>query len=344
MELGLVTLLRAAWLAATCPIIIALILSPRVNWLYQLVLGFAKRGKIMQPSSSSNRFTVPQNFFLHFYILAVIWTSILLVTTWFYAHEVALLICIPSQYPTILSHLIGGSNTFLLHRSRSDKEMDEYKVWQSVFLLLLMEVQALRRLYETLYVFNYAPSARMHIFVYLGGIFFYTAAPLSLCSKFAPYAFKLVAEEVAKLVVRGKDYMVTQILGSEFDWCVFVSPFIRLKWYSCLGTAIFFYGWFYQLRCHSILGLLRKNPKQARDYVIPHGDWFEYISSPHYLAEIIIYAGFVVASGGTDLTIWLLFGFVVANLVIAAGETHRWYFRKFENYPRDRFAIIPKVY
>uniref|UniRef100_A0A0D3E315 3-oxo-5-alpha-steroid 4-dehydrogenase C-terminal domain-containing protein n=1 Tax=Brassica oleracea var. oleracea TaxID=109376 RepID=A0A0D3E315_BRAOL len=48
--------------------------------------------------------------------------------------------------------------------------------------------------------------------------------------------------------------------------------------------------------------------------------------------------------GGTDATIWLLFGFVVWNLTLAAGETHRWYLRKFENYPANRNAIFPFVY
>lgn len=112
----------------------------------------------------------------------------------------------------------------------------------------------------------------------------------------------------------------------------------------------------------------------------------------------VIYAGLVVASGGTDPTIWLLFGFVVrfffcteniiyinmhtdecshahartrenksphtherpmssivtllfhwgifqvSNLVFAAAETHRWYLKKFKNYPSNRLAIIPFVY
>ncbi|KAL0534855.1 hypothetical protein IC582_029152 [Cucumis melo] len=52
-----------------------------------------------------------------------------------------------------------------------------------------MEVQVLRRLYETIYVFNYSPSARMHIFGYLTGLFFYTAAPLSLCSNCIPEVY-----------------------------------------------------------------------------------------------------------------------------------------------------------
>ncbi|KAL0365624.1 UNVERIFIED_CONTAM: Polyprenol reductase 2 [Sesamum angustifolium] len=89
---------------------------------------------------------------------------------------------------------------------------------------------------------------------------------------------------------------------------------------------------------------LRDNDEKVDDYAIPRGDWFEYVSSPHYLAEIVIYGGLVVASGFSDITIWLLFGFVVANLVFAAAETQRWYIRKFDNYPRNRYAVIPFVY
>ncbi|KAL8509102.1 hypothetical protein ACS0TY_016337 [Phlomoides rotata] len=49
-------------------------------------------------------------------------------------------------------------------------------------------------------------------------------------------------------------------------------------------------------------------------------------SSPHYLAEIVIYGGLVIATGFSDITIWLVFGFVVANLTSAAAETQKWYF------------------
>jgi hypothetical protein len=34
-------------------------------------------------------------------------------------------------------------------------------------------------------------------------------------------------------------------------------------------------------------GSLRDRVEQVEEYVIPHGDWFEIVSSPHYLAEII---------------------------------------------------------
>ncbi|XVF67833.1 hypothetical protein PTKIN_Ptkin10aG0153200 [Pterospermum kingtungense] len=130
----------------------------------------------------------------------------------------------------------------------------------------------------------------------------------------------------------------------EIDWWESVNPLLKLGRLQWIGSAIFLWGWIHQRRCHEILGSLRPHAKQVDDYVIPTGDWLEIVSSPHYLAEIVIYVGFVVASGGADLTVWLLFLFVVANLGFAAAETHKWYLGKFENYPRNRFAIIPLIF
>lgn len=76
------------------------------------------------------------------------------------------LIAEPHAYYTIISYLTGGSSI----KVDSTKIQQRYAVWQSVFLLLLMEVQVLRRLYESIYVFNYSPSARMHIMGYFSGL------------------------------------------------------------------------------------------------------------------------------------------------------------------------------
>ncbi|ONH90924.1 hypothetical protein PRUPE_8G083500 [Prunus persica] len=301
MEVGLVGLLRTAWIAAILPLLIASVPSSRLSSFHGAVLEFAKRGKIMK--SSSQKFTVPQKFFCHFYLVAVVWTALLLVTTGMYAYKT-----VPLVYPTFPSQLTGGSHIFSWHKSHSIPISYRYGVWRSVFLLLLMEVQVLRRLFETIYVFNYSSSARMHIFGYLTGLFFYTAAPLSLCCNNALEVYKFSLNAVAEFIVKGK----TTMQHMEFDWLEF--------------------------------GSLREHSGQNDEYVIPHGDWFEVVSSPHYLAEIVIYTGLVVASGGTDPTIWLLFGFVVSNLVFAAAETHRWYLKKFKNYPSNRLAIIPFVY
>ncbi|CAF2157654.1 unnamed protein product [Brassica napus] len=256
MEVGIVWLVRAAWIASILPILIASIPSSKLTSFHQLVLGFAGRGKILH--LSSQKWTVPQKYFAHFYVVGAAWTTLLLATTWMYACKTAPLSSEEFHLSDIASHLTGGSHVFSFHKSHLTPVEHRFKVWRAVFLLVLMEIQVLRRLIESFYVFKYSPSARLHILGYLGS--------------------------------------------------------------------------------------LRENPSQAKEYIIPHGDWFEIVSSPHYLAEIVLYLGLLIASGGTEITIWLLHGFVVGNLTLAAGETHRWYLRKFENYPANRNAIFPYVY
>lgn len=342
MEVGLVALLRAAWLAGTIPILVAFLPFSPLRSFHSTLLGFAGRGKIRHSGSgsvSSNKFTVPQRFFLHFYVVAVAWTTFLLLLTWFYAYRTMAPLS-SDHYSTIASNLIGGSHIFSLDKSHLAHKNHIYRVWRVVFLLLLMEAQVLRRLYETLHVFDYSPSARMHIFGYLTGLFFYTAAPLSLSCSCAPEVFKYATHQVVEFIVKGR----AQMPVIEFDWWGFVKPFTILGWFQWSGAAIFLWGCIHQYRCHSILGLMREQTLQSEEYGIPHGDWFKIVSCPHYLAEIVIYAGLLVASGGSDITVWLLFGFVVSNLVFAAAETQRWYHCKFDNYPRSRYAILPFIY
>ncbi|CAF1706361.1 unnamed protein product [Brassica oleracea var. botrytis] len=276
MELGIwiVWLVRAAWIAAILLMVIGSIPSSKLRLYHELMLSFAGRGKILQPSSSQ-KWTVPQKYFAHFYVVGVVWTTLLFAMTWMYAFKMA--------------PLTGGSHV-----------EHWFKVLRAVFLLLLMEIHVLRRLIESFYVFKYSPCARMSILGYFTGLFFYAAAPLSLCIDIA-----------------------SEMLG----WC------------QLIGGAFFLWGWLHQRRCHAILGSLRKIPSQAKEYIIPHGDWFESLR-----LSLVLYMGLLIASGGIDVTIWLLFGFVVGNLTMAAGETHRWYLRKFENYPANRSAIFPYVY
>ncbi|KAG6383542.1 hypothetical protein SASPL_145041 [Salvia splendens] len=337
-SMAVVLLLRAAWISCTLPLLAAFIPSPQFSAFRRFLLLLAGRGKIMD--SSSTKFSVPQRYFCHFYIVGFIWTTFLLVATWIYAYKMAPVVSESSLYSVIASHLTGVSQEFSFRNSHSSMGEYKYGIWNSVFLLLLMEAQVLRRLIESIYVFKYSPSARMHIAGYLTGLFFYTAAPLSLCCTYSVEVFKLVANLLAEFIVKGKDRM--QVTEPSFR--EYVYPLLQLKWYAWIGAAFFFWGWIHQYRCHAILGSIRENGNKVNEYAIPECDWFEYVSSPHYLAESVIYGGLVIASRFSDITTWLVFVFTVANLSLAAGETHRWYVRKFDKYPRNRCAIIPFIY
>ncbi|KAJ4845431.1 hypothetical protein Tsubulata_025380 [Turnera subulata] len=334
MELRLDYVLGVAWIAATLPILASLLPSRRLKLLHQLVLGFARRGKIMQPSS--HKFKVPQRFFLHFYLVGVAWTTFLLVITCLYAYNMVPVGSDSWENSMAATHLTGGSHTFSASKFGISATDQNRKVWISIFLLLLMEIQVLRRLYETVVVFKYSSSAEMHICGYLAGFFFYTAAPLSLCHIHALEALQFVTDQVVKLNIINHDI--------HFDWQQHVTPIAAMGWCQWAGAAIFAWGSLHQIRCHTILGSLREHKEQTDKYVIPHGDWFGIVSSPHYLAAMVIYAGVLVASGGTEFTIWLLLLFVVTNLSIAAVDTHRWYLEKFEDYAPNRRALIPYIF
>ncbi|ONK63168.1 uncharacterized protein A4U43_C07F12110 [Asparagus officinalis] len=308
MDIEFIVFLRIAWIAAILPIVVASIPVKPFNFLQSLLLKFAARGKTSQ---SSDKFSIPQRYFLHFYVLAVVLTTWLALSTWLYAYNAD-------------DHIASAG--------------DRIKAWRTVFVLLLMEAQVLRRLYESKCVFIYSPSARMHIVGYFTGLFFYTAAPLSLASKFSLEALSYSVNLLTEFTVKGPTE-----LPVDFTWKEILKPVIGLGWCQWIGSTIFMWGWLHQLRCHQILGSLREN-KRENGYVIPHGDWFEYVSCPHYLFEIVIYAGILVASGGLDFTLWLVLLFVVANLVFASAETHRWYHLKLDSYPESRKAIIPFIY
>ncbi|KAL9244965.1 hypothetical protein vseg_018677 [Gypsophila vaccaria] len=341
MEINIASLLNVAWLIAIMPIIIASLPISSLNQLHHTLVVFAGRGKIIQSSSSSfSKLTVPQRYFSHFYVLAVVWTTFLLFTTWASAHQLASLVFESTSHSGMASNLVGGSHISSIEKSLSTSSEHAYSLWRSVFLLLLMEIQVLRRLYESLCVFNYSSTARMHVLGYLTGLFFYTAVPLSLCCHCAPEIYTFVLNLLAEIIVKGKNHM----LPADFHSSEYFIPLGRPGWCQWVGAVIFFWGWFYQRRCHAILGNLRKGKENADEYKIPHGHGFEFVSSPHYLAEMVIYGGLLVASGGLDVTVWLLFAFVVTNLTFAAAETHRWYHRKFDDYPSNRYAIIPFVY
>ncbi|GLU19798.1 hypothetical protein SLE2022_360250 [Rubroshorea leprosula] len=338
MEIRLDWLLRAAWVAGTLPILIASLPFSLVNSFHGFLLEFSSRGKTQQ--SSSHKFTVPQRFFLHFYVVGVVWTTFLMLATWCYAYKMAPLGVAALSFSVAASHLTDSSHVFSLHKSRVADAQDRFEVWKSAFLLFLMEIHVLRRLYETLYVFKYSSSARMHIFGYLTGLYFYVAAPLSLCSFCAFEVLNFAADQVAEFNVKGPEMLSV----TEVDLWRYAMPVANLGWWQWVGAAIFAWGWIHQCRCHAILGSIREHRDQSDKYVIPSGDWFDMVSSPHYLAEMVIYAGLLIASGGTDFTIWLLLAFVVANLAFAAAETQRWYLKKFEDYPHNRRILLPVLY
>jgi protein-S-isoprenylcysteine O-methyltransferase Ste14 len=106
-----------------------------------------------------------------------------------------------------------------------------------------------------------------------------------------------------------------------------------------LGVALFFSGMAIHVVSDRVLQKLRS--PGSRDYRIPHGGLFRYVSSPNYLGEIIEWCGFALATWSLPGLSFALF--TIANLLPRAVSNHRWYRRTFPDYPAGRKALIPFV-
>ncbi|KAK9811791.1 hypothetical protein WJX72_010154 [[Myrmecia] bisecta] len=258
--------------------------------------------------------SVPQHWFAHFYAVGVACNTAVLL---------GLLL-----FPTVSA----ASFTF-------------FSEWGlSCLALVLLEVHLMRRLAETVLLMHYPPNARMHLIAYVFGMSYYLVLPLSCLSK---SLYHRVGEDT--------QWQSPPCWTEPFRTAVpeLIRALRPHAWQAVLATCIFLLGNGLQHHSHRILASLRPDSsgKQARGqadgtdyYKLPMGGGFEYVSCPHYLGEIIIYAGLLVLLGPQRLLPWLMLTWVVANLLLAAGPTHRWYRRRFKQYPSRRRAIIPFLY
>jgi protein-S-isoprenylcysteine O-methyltransferase Ste14 len=77
-------------------------------------------------------------------------------------------------------------------------------------------------------------------------------------------------------------------------------------------------------------------------YKIPRGGAYNWVSCPNYLGEIVEWLGWALATwsfGGLAFA-----AYTAANLVPRALANHRWYQKRFPDYPVQRKAILPFVW
>ena len=110
---------------------------------------------------------------------------------------------------------------------------------------------------------------------------------------------------------------------------------------SLLGILLFAVGMAINIHSDYYLIELSKNRKFERQYFIPRGALFEYISCPNFFGETLEWFGFAIYT-------WTLCGwgffFQTFFTIIPRGYHHHTYYQKhFEDYPRQRRAVIPFV-
>lgn len=106
-----------------------------------------------------------------------------------------------------------------------------------------------------------------------------------------------------------------------------------------IGALLWLVGWLMNIHSDHILRNLRKPGETG--YKIPTGGMFEYVSGANFLGEITEWAGFALAAHSVQSVAFSIFTTVV--LASRAFSHHKWYLTKFEDYPKNRKALIPFV-
>ncbi|GIY32508.1 polyprenol reductase [Caerostris extrusa] len=126
----------------------------------------------------------------------------------------------------------------------------------------------------------------------------------------------------------------------------YTANYISGQWLSFshfLGVVLFFFAFHLQFESHKILASLRTtgNKVTSTGHHLPASGFFEYVSCPHYFAEILIYVSGCIILSGKSYTWWLVCLWTVCNQLLTGIMCHKWYKKTFKNYPVQRKAVIP---
>ena len=104
-----------------------------------------------------------------------------------------------------------------------------------------------------------------------------------------------------------------------------------------IGAALFAFGMWLNISSDAILRALRAPGETG--YKIPRRGLYRWVSSPNYLGEMVEWLGWAVMTW--SISGLAFFIYTVANLGPRAFANHRWYQETFEDYPKERRALIP---
>ncbi|XP_045116643.1 3-oxo-5-alpha-steroid 4-dehydrogenase 1-like [Portunus trituberculatus] len=122
-------------------------------------------------------------------------------------------------------------------------------------------------------------------------------------------------------------YFVNYYRYNDEEW------FYKPNFY--IGFVLFLYGMKINIGADSIL---RKSEMQSQ-LQLPKGGWFEKISCPDYFGEIVEMWGYALASLAPPALV--LASTTTLLLAHRARQSHQWYLKKYEDYPRTRKAVFP---
>jgi 3-oxo-5-alpha-steroid 4-dehydrogenase 3 len=211
---------------------------------------------------------------------------------------------------------------YLLQKYDAEQGSDHANWYQSVIGLALMTCHLARRVYESFWIERPSKTATMHVSHYLVGVGFYGAMVLGTWLEGAS----------------NFDIWPKHSNGTLHPWTIST---------TVISILLFIYASYHQYNCHVILASLRK---ERHGYMIPRGDWFEMLVTPHYFADILIYLSLNILFCFHNYVLICGLVWTIANLSIVSNETQAWYYKHFttekyyEAFPHGRYRIIPYCY
>ncbi|ENN78912.1 hypothetical protein HUJ04_009435 [Dendroctonus ponderosae] len=181
----------------------------------------------------------------------------------------------------------------------------------------LLTTQVFRRFYDTQKVSVFGEQSKMNLSHYVVGHLHYLGTILAVLCEAPEFAYTSESHKQLNLI--------TTSISDK------------------ISVLIFLCAWKHQ----HILGNLRKNEDGdvvSNGYKIPQGDWFKYLSCPpHQTAEIIMYSC-VTWILWYNVSWFFIFTWVLVNQVETILLSHWWYKEKFDDFPKERKALIPFLY
>jgi len=196
-----------------------------------------------------------------------------------------------------------------------------------------------------------SPAVVVFLVIYLSGGNAGDAAPLALLALWQIHYVHRTFIFPLRMPPGGKR-MPLSVAAMAFGFNL-LNAYINARWLSelgtyaddwlsspafIIGTLIFAVGFIVNIHSDRILFRLRR---ASRDYGIPHGGMYRYVSCPNYLGEIVEWIGWAIAAWSPAGLAFAFF--TAANLAPRAISHHRWYRERFPDYPPERKALIPFI-
>ena len=107
-----------------------------------------------------------------------------------------------------------------------------------------------------------------------------------------------------------------------------------------VGTALWLVGVTTNAYHHLLLRWLRSDGD--KQYKLPTGGLFAYVTGAHYFCELVGWFGLSLLCG--HLVVWVMSAMNIAYLIGRSVMTTRWYRAKFEDYPEERKHLVPFLF